>query len=971
MSTLTQRIPNLFLGISQQPDSRKFPGQVKEAINTFPDYALGMLKRPGGEHVTTLLNGTTDGKWFSILRDAEEKYVAQWTGNEFRIWNLLDGAPRRVNMGSASPGSCVQADLDTKLNDYNNAVQTRKTRLSELNTAQAAYAEVLAGQEETITGQFEVTYNYPEGGVDAYVKSGIILNPDGDYQVLVDGTIVFQGPVIPSTYKKGSEVTNEQPLLARDGVRLFQVGIKAAAVNTEAELTAAQADMDAAQTAYDAAVQDEATKLADYEAELANCTITSLPNTNYLYGASADDIELLTINDYTFVLNKNKFVEMDSTLTPALPNEAFVVINVVSYNAKYTVVLNGTAFTHQTPATTAAGVADAESIASALASSINANANFSATRVGAGIYISSTADFTLETRGSTEEDGLYGFKDSIGTTSRLPTQGKNGYKVRVVNSADIDVDDMWVEFTTSGGGTYGSGTWTESNAPELKYRFNKDTMPHQLVREADGSFTFGPVEWDDRLIGDDETNPEPTFVGNKINNMFLYRNRFGFLSGGTVILSRAGDYFNFFATTALTGTDDDPIDIDASSTKAITLNYVQPTAVGLILFAETDQFLLATDSDIMSPKTAKINTLSSYECDAQVEAVSIGTSVALISKTPLYTRLFDLTDIRTDAPPIMEELTNNVPELIPSSIDDAVSSPALSLISVGQKGSDTLYQYRFLQQRQRRVQSWYKWKLTGNLLHQFFDLSTYYVVVSNGDEISVQSVNLTQASEEGFLTLPSGEKTDVCLDQFENNPYRTYDESADTTRVFLPYAHAEGKTFTVMALGGYIGASNQVSSQSVGAVLYPDVETLNGQDYVDIDGDYRGRDLIIGYVYEMNMSLPKLFLTKNEEGGVVSDDTSDLVIHRLKVNTGLSGPITYRVKLAGITEFENVVVVTQPGTYTLNNVNLSAGDIHTLPIYQRNKNIESIEIVGDTPFPVSLLNLTWEGKYNTRFYQRL
>ena len=39
-----------------------------------------------------------------------------------------------------------------------------------------------------------------------------------------------------------------------------------------------------------------------------------------------------------------------------------------------------------------------------------------------------------------------------------------------------------------------------------------------------------------------------------------------------------------------TSTDDDPVDIDASTTRPVILNYVRPISVGLVLFGETDQF---------------------------------------------------------------------------------------------------------------------------------------------------------------------------------------------------------------------------------------------------------------------------------------------------------------------------------------------------------------------------------------------
>ena len=43
MTTLTQKIPNLLRGISQQPDVKKFPGEVRDCVNAFPEYALGLM----------------------------------------------------------------------------------------------------------------------------------------------------------------------------------------------------------------------------------------------------------------------------------------------------------------------------------------------------------------------------------------------------------------------------------------------------------------------------------------------------------------------------------------------------------------------------------------------------------------------------------------------------------------------------------------------------------------------------------------------------------------------------------------------------------------------------------------------------------------------------------------------------------------------------------------------------------------
>ena len=981
MSTITQRIPNFLLGISQQPDNRKFPGQLQDSVNAYPNYALGLLKRPGGQYVTELEGASSSGKWFSILRDAQEKYVAQYDDNTFRIWSLVDsalgsaGLPRAVDMGSNTgvPVSCNLVNLKSTLATYNTAVEDTQDKLDLLNAAQADYAEKLAGQNETTEALFQVNYNYPYGQLDQYLTSGILKNAAGIYTVKNADAVISVSATLPAGYALGTELTDEQPLLAAEGYRVYQAILTVAATSNAGELATALAAMNTAQTNYDNAVTAEATAKSAYDTEVANCDITSLPSNAYLTDDSgnavtADDIELLTLNDYTFVLNKAKTVALTADTSAAKPNEAFVVVKVMG-SGHYRIYLDGTERgTHN-----AGTGGDVDGILNDLVSDINGQTfggtTYTAVKVGPGMYISADNPFTISVVGGPSEDALFVFQETTPTVADLPIQCKDGYVVKVVNSTDINVDDMYVKFVADSGATYGTGVWEETLAPEIQYKFDPLTMPHQLVRNADGSFTFGPVTWEDRLVGDLETNPNPSFVGAKINNLFFYRNRLGFLSNEAVILGRAGDYFNFWVTTALTVTDDDPIDITASSVRPVNHRYVRPTSVGLVLFSDTEQFILTTDADILSPKTAKINELSSYECDPLVEAVALGTSLAFVSKTPLFTRLYELSEISPDRPPVMTEQTKIVPELIPQTATSMIASPALSIVSLATTGSTTVYQFKFLEQNQQRASAWYKWELTGELLDQFFDANTYYATVKDGNNVFVQSYDLTQANEEGFLTLPTGEKTDICLDVWDVNPYRSYTSGTDVTRVYLPYDHISGKTFSVLVLGGYIGASNSVSTESVGAVLYPTVEGTTGAYYVDIDGDYRGRDLIIGYIYNMEVTLPKFFVVSAEGQSATSDFTSDLIIHRVKVSTGLSGPIKYDVTITGRPEWSKTIEATTPYSYDLNSVNMSADAIHTVPIYQRNENL-TFKIIGDTPFPVSLLSLNWEGKYNTGFYRR-
>ena len=983
MTTISQRIPNLLLGVSQQPDKLKFPGQVKEATNVFPDYALGLLKRPGGKFEAELYDAETRGRWFPILRDENEKYVCQYdtTDGQFRIWSLIDGKPRAVDMGTTAatgqPSGCNITNLKSDLDTYNTAQSTTDTELSDLHAAQATFSKTNDGQNDTKESLFDVDVTYKNGYYEETLKSGVLERIDNGQRIVKDaGTnagSIAKGAAMPSGYALGNERTAEYPWFKRDGYRVYEVEKTVDATHTSGQLTTATTNMGTAQTAFDDAETAESNAKDDYDDEVTACAIGSanIPTDAYLADADAEDIEILTINDYTFVLNKNKETAMKTTTSSTRPHEAFVVISVVAYMANYTVTINGTDKTYETPknvdeADTAGVTVDAGKIAAELTTLIDAISGISATQVGPGIYIEGDSAFTISTKGSASEEGLYAFQDQINVAGRLPNQCENGYVVKLYNSEDVEADDMYVKFITTNSAARGPGVWEETIAPGIKYELDETTMPHQLIRQANGIFKYEPVDWTDRLVGDNTTNPLPSFIGQKLNNLFFYRNRLGFLSNEAVIMSKAGDYFNFFAGTAQVVSADDPIDLQATSLKPTTLNYVLTVSVGLLLFAPNEQFLLSTDADILSPTTTKINTISAYECDPDIEAVSIGTGAGFISKSLLYSKFFNMLNVQKESASTIDEATQNVPEFVPQDIDTMVSSPALSLVSMGKTGSSNLFQYRFFIQGDNRVQTWYKWEITGKLLMQFFDKSTFYVVSYDSTNVYLTSYDLSQSTDEGYLTLPTGEKTDVCLDMFNINPYRTYSSSTKKTTVTLPFDHITGKKLAVIALGTYIGDTIAATDEAVGSVLYPTVSS----NQVTLDGDYRGRDLIVGYVYDMTVELPKFFYTARDGNRSISDNTSDLIIHRIKVATGLSGPVSYQVNITGKDDWTNVVNVTLPNTYVLNNVNLAADAVHDVPIYQRNENL-SIKIIGDTPFPVSLLGLDWEGNYNRRFYRRV
>ena len=110
MAAITQRVSNYLGGVSKQSDDKKLPNQVRECLNGYPDPTFGLTKRPGFKWIKNLGTGTTydNAKWFYIHRDNDEKYIgcikpASGGGTgDIDIWNAATGVACTVNYGTGA-----------------------------------------------------------------------------------------------------------------------------------------------------------------------------------------------------------------------------------------------------------------------------------------------------------------------------------------------------------------------------------------------------------------------------------------------------------------------------------------------------------------------------------------------------------------------------------------------------------------------------------------------------------------------------------------------------------------------------------------------------------------------------------------------------------------------------------------------------------------------------------------------------
>ena len=403
---------------------------------------------------------------------------------------------------------------------------------------------------------------------------------------------------------------------------------------------------------------------------------------------------------------------MDTTLSGGTGTKAIIFVEQVSNNTIYTVTVDGVTVTDNTSSDSTLSTSGvANDLANGLASGLT---GFDVTRNGSVIYIRKTdgSNFSIDgsdTQGNTQ---LSIVKDSVQRFTDLPTVSPNGYVVEVKGDDQTNFDNYYVKFVTNNGGTFEEGQWEETVQAGIPFKFDYSTMPHVLIRQADGNFRFARVdgdtytlsgtdyilpEWGKRTSGDEISAPDPSFVGRKINNVFFFRNRLGFLADDNVILSNVSDFFNFFPDTVLTIVDSHPIDVAASHTKVAILKHAVTMGEQLILFSEQTQFILSSSADNLTPLTANVLVATEFESSDDAPPVGSGSSIYFLTKKGAFAGIREYitqTDVTLkDA----SNITIHVPRLIPSGIFKlAVSNNQDILVCLGTDNPNKLYINRWL-----------------------------------------------------------------------------------------------------------------------------------------------------------------------------------------------------------------------------------------------------------------------------------
>tara|TARA_B100000508_G_scaffold43553_1_gene33964 strand:+ start:3065 stop:6217 length:3153 start_codon:yes stop_codon:yes gene_type:complete len=558
--------------------------------------------------------------------------------------------------------------------------------------------------------------------------------------------------------------------------------------------------------------------------------------------------------------------------------------------------------------------------------------------------------------------------------------------------------------TTSGNVTvhpvrYGEGVWEECAEPGITTTFDNTTMPLKLTRVLpgtfainggsaqsypNGAFQFGYPDWGKRDVGDDITNGEPSFVGHRIQKMVFFRNRIALLSEENIILSRVNDFYNFWVKTAMAISNADPIDLQSSSTYPTRLFDAVENAGGLVIFSASEQFLLSSGAEaLLTPETAKITYAASYAFNSDSNPVSLGTTIGFLNNTAREARFYEISDVSTRNEPTVVEQSKIIAELFPQNLTNVTASTENQLLlfsvdSTLHTATNEVWGYKFYEAGDTRAQSaWFRWTLPNNVIFHCMMDDQYFVVLNTGSTYTLEKFDIKLSTATPMIGEPPDENR-VHLDTKKTfaSSALTYDTVNDVTTFTLGAGFYSTRTLTAYCTtpSDAAGKSYDIPASAITGTAPNQTITLPGNWKTSTEAGASNvsvnTDVIIGFEYEFEIELPKVFVTRQEGEKTRSETRGSLVLHRMNFDFGDVGVLDVTLKRKGRADYTYTVESKEYDNINASTAAIASGYIHTIPVYDRNTNL-SVFIKSNHPSPATLHSMNWEGDYSPRYYQRV
>ena len=718
------------------------------------------------------------------------------------------------------------------------------------------------------------------------------------------------------------------------------------------------------------------------------------------------DVRAVTIADFTFVTNTRKPTAMDTATAPKVTrpaHECLIWIKQAVYGNKYTVNVNGTGGTVTTPV--AAVIASGETITENRISSEEIAQNLmglisgvETSRVGSVIWVRSSSPITVSATDAKANATITAILNDVQVFTELPTIAPKGYQIQITGDPGTNFDNYYVEFEPRSG-DFGEGGWAETVSPGVEYQVDPLTMPHVLIRKTDGTFWFGAINgqtvtgipngvptWGERIAGDYDTSPDPSFIGYAINDVFIYKNRLGFLADENVVLSRVREFFEFFPETVTTVLDTDPIDVVASNNRVSVLRYAVPYQDELILFSSQIQFRFNAAETILTPATAQITVLTQFDVDTSVRPQQAGGGIFFMQANGQWSQMREFavrgagTALTADAADLTGYVSSYIPdECFKMTINDTGNAAFLisSKSSTGVFGTNyrnRIYVYKWFLRNSgdgaERVQnSWSFWEFGADQILQIVCIrEQLYCLVQYGEQIFLEAISVLDRAEES-IGAPYPLLIDRLVSTTESTPAAmrmakgVYNAQSNQTVFTLPYVAVNDTQVW--------SAYNMTQANKAGPVL---LGSTNNSTTVTARGDWSQEEVWAGEKYEFRYRFSRFKYMKEIGGGKAVKNVWRTQVRQAKLSFHETGFFQIKTmpehRADGLYTYDGTSIAVRassigtPETF-LGDVPRSYEGVFNIPIQGRGDRV-MVEILNDTVHPCKFSTCEWIGNITSR-----
>jgi len=979
MASVTQKITSYLGGVSKQPDDRKFPGQVSDIINGLPDVTFGLTKRPGFEFISTLKTGSVgyydSSKWFYIGRDDDEQYIGcirYGSPSTIEIWNT-DGTSCTVNYTGTAQDYLDALD---PIEDYDVLTVQDTTIITNKTTTVAAQAAPAAAT----TKYYTLRINGSETSSEYFMR-------------LNDGTTSYYFEAQDRTDPAyAAPETATSPYITRNSDTIG---------STPVETLSAKQILDDVEVAFARWVASGLTNFSYFRTD--DTVVMNVPlSYNFIArGGAGGDLftyyqdEVENVTDLPIQELSGRKVKVTNTSDPEASYWAIFEIEDGDRAGEVTLTAGGTGYTGAIGvATTTTGNGSGLTVdttdTAGVITSFRVNDPGQGYLVGDTVTISGgggDATFTVdtvygkgiwvETIDPTVSPGL----DASTMPHQLKNTALNTFELLEIPWVDRLTGDDITNIPPSFVGNKINGSFFYSN--RLGFLTQSNVSMSQAGDFYNFYFKTATAIADNDPIDLNTSSIRPTLLYAAVG-----------VPSGLLLFSENEQFLMFSADAALT---------PQSSVIRSLSNYemertIHPVNDGVdVIFAsrapgylkvfnfsprgEQDPPVVTEISRIVADYLP--NTMETLQSNAQNKLIWLtGPTDRYVYLQRTYGESEDgplQAWFRWQAPGYVHGMFIDEDEVW-AVVEDGNSDYVLLRADFNRTPATTVIQSSTGQQVNPAVDFY---DVASSVSYSATTLDTKCYLPFNHDnniDTTIITPGTGYSNDTAVVTSTDGEGEDMTVDITTSggevtavtiNSRGTGYRAGDTVTILGDYSN--DCTFTINFIlrpviiikgAGFIGGGT-VDSGSFQEATYGVDGT--GDYFLWQKGDLSGQasDVLVGYLYDYMVDIPKTYF-QNEQG---ADYTAYLKIARMKFSLSQTGIVEFKLTTRGRLPWTFTEPTIYADYYLGDDVPIEEERIVTVPINQRNTNFD-LSLSSDSPFPVSLTAMMWEGLYSPRFYQR-